>query len=350
MPPPIIATIASSGHFNISTGGSEYKYPIILNSNGASLASQSNADGNGSSFGHFYKNLLSSSTSLVMCNVSSFINTCNFAMDSTATVSLWTSTGKYLRVPLVGPTIAEFRTDMIAKEGIIINTVSTQNAYSTTVGYFQSEFSSFIFKEGTYSTILAADPIGNNIQIFTFPDAVYLNLHKYGASMLMSTTAANYNSLDEIITFGLDWYCNSSDHLVIAPLSASSPSIFRNVWSDTYIIPPTISNWSLHLQLTMCNLDPTTFYRLSDSNQIAAIAYPSYCNFSNVTICNFNAIQFPGGFSSYLSNSSDLKYYNSGSVCVFSKIDPMVNEGIFPLFNFGEDYNYDTDSKHVVKI
>ena len=135
MPAPIITTIASSQYFTISTAGSAYFYPKILNSNGAALASQSNADGNGSSFGHFYKSLLSSAPNVYICNVSSFINTCNFAMDSTATVSMWTSTGKYLQVPLVGPTFATVRKDMIAKEGIIINTVSTQNAYSTIIEY-----------------------------------------------------------------------------------------------------------------------------------------------------------------------------------------------------------------------
>ena len=88
MPPPIIATIASSQLFPISTGGSAYFYPKILDSNGAALSSESNADGNGNSFGHFYKNLLSSSGSLIVSNVLTYCNVCNYAGDSTAMVSL----------------------------------------------------------------------------------------------------------------------------------------------------------------------------------------------------------------------------------------------------------------------
>jgi hypothetical protein len=68
MSAPIITTIASSQYFTISTAGSAYFYPKILNSNFASLSSESNADGNGSSFGHFYKNLLSTSSGLVVLN------------------------------------------------------------------------------------------------------------------------------------------------------------------------------------------------------------------------------------------------------------------------------------------
>ena len=147
MPPPIIATIASSEYFSISTAGSAYFYPKILNSNFASLSSESNADGNGSSFGHFYKSLLSSASGLSVLNEITFCNICNYAADSTATVSLWTSTGKYLQVPLLGPTYTSIRKTMIAKEGIIINTVSTSSLYSTSVYYdpsFPSE-SDFFF-------------------------------------------------------------------------------------------------------------------------------------------------------------------------------------------------------------
>jgi hypothetical protein len=79
--------------------------------------------------------LLSSSSGLIVFNELTFCNICNYAADSTATVSLWTSTGKYLQVPLVGPTASFFRKNMIAKEGVIINTVSTSSLYSTSVYY-----------------------------------------------------------------------------------------------------------------------------------------------------------------------------------------------------------------------
>lgn len=340
MSAPIITTIASSEYFTISTAGSAYFYPKILISNGAALSSESNADGNGSSFGHFYKSLISTCPCVFICNVSSFINTCNFAMDSTATISMWTSTGKYLQVPLVGPTFATVRKDMIAKEGIIINTVSTQNAYSTIVTYDPSFISSYIFKEGTYSTIITADNTGEYAYQLTFPDAVYLNLHKYGVNVFMSTTVENYNTTDTITTIGIDWYCNSSDHVVVTPLSATSPSALVNIWGDRFFIPTTDSNWSLYLTLTMSNLEPTTFYRLADSNEISAIAYPSYCNFTNVSICNFDAIQFPGGFSSYLSNNPGLKYYNSGSICLYSQINSNAYDQNHTVITFGYNLYY----------
>ena len=342
VPPAIINTIASSEYFTISTAGSAYFYPKILNSNGAALASQSNADGNGSSFGHFYTSLISTSPCVYISNASSFINTCNYAMDSTATISMWTSTGRYLQVPLVGPTFATVRKEMIAKEGIVINTVSTQNAYSTIVTYDPSFISSFILKEGTYSTIISADNTGTYAYVFTFPDAVYLNLQTLGANLLMSTSAANYNTSDTITTIGIDWYCNSSDHIVTTSMSATSPSALVAMWGDRFFVPTTNSNWYIYLQLTMSNLAPTTFYRLADSNEISAVAYPTYCNYVNTTLCNFNAIRFPGDSYSYLSNSSDMKYYNSGSVCLYSLIDPAVNSGQFSLFTFGPQYDYRT--------
>ena len=335
MPPPIIATIASSQLFPISTGGSAYFYPKILDSNGAALGSDCNATGNGSSFGHFYKNLLSSAAGLAVLNEITFCNICNYAADSTATVSLWTSNGKYLEVPLLGPTYTSIRKNMIAKEGIIINTVSTSSLYSTSVYYdptFPSE-SFFFFKEGTYSTIIASNaPESPGSNYLSFADAVYLNCHKVGLDITFTSdhtsagdsvviTSDNWDTINRT----LDYYTSNANITPVGDL------IFTTYCSN--------ATGSLLLNLTMCNLAPTTYYRLQDSNELSAIAVPSYCNFTDVTICNIKAIQFPGD-GSYLDIATDLKYFNSGSICVLSQIDSNAYDANHVIFNSGYDYIY----------
>jgi len=339
VPPPIIATIASSEYFTISTAGSAYFYPKILNSNNASLESQSNADGNGSSFGHFYKSLLSSSSAVVVFNQITSCNVCNYAADSTATVSLWTSTGKYLQVPLLGPTYTSIRKNMIAKEGLIINTVSTSSVYSTSIYYdpIIPPESDFFFKEGTYSTIIASNaPESPGSNFFSFADAVYLNCHKVGVGITF--TSDHYGAGDSVVITSdnwdainttLDYYTPSTNVIPVGDL------IFTTYCSN--------ATASLLLNLTMCNLAPATFYRLKDKIDHSDVLYPDDNDFTNVVICNFDSIQFPGTDSNYLSNSSDLKYYNSGTVCVFSH--PYVSEGRSQLYNFGDSYNYESDSK-----
>jgi len=344
MPPPIIATIASSQLFPISTGGSAYFYPKILDSNDAALSSRSNADGNGSSFGHFYKNLLSSSSALLVYNTITFCNICNYAGDSTATVSLWTSTGKYLQVPLVGPTYTTIRKNMIAKEGVIINTVSTSSLYSTGI-YYDSTIppeSNFFFKEGTYSTIIAQnEPSTPGSNFFSFADAVYLNYHKTGMEVLFTT---NHNTAGDSVVIASDNWDG-----INTTLDYNNPSTNITPVGDlSFTTYCSNASGSLRLNLTMCNLEPSVFLRGADVAEIDGIAYPNISNFSNVTICNFNAIAFPG--DAYVSNSLDFNTYQSGSVCIYSQIDPAgnsySNEGTFSLFNFGDSYNYETDSKN----
>ena len=335
MPPPIIATIASSEYFTISTAGSAYFYPKILNSNGDALTSPCNADGNGSSFGHFYKSLLSSASGLAVINEITFCNICNYAADSTATVSLWTSTDKHLYVPLLGPTGAFIRKTMIAKEGMIINTVSTNSLYSTIVFYdpsFPSE-SDFIFKEGTYSTIIASNaPETPGSNYLSFADAVYLNCHKLGVDVTF--TSDHYEAGDSVVITSVNW------DTVNRTLDYNNPSTNVTLVGDlTFTTYCSNATGSLRLNLSMCNLEPTTFYRLSDSNELAAIAYPTYCNFTNVTICNFNAIQFTGD-GSYLNIATDLKYFNSGSICVLSQIASNAFDANHVIFNSGYDYIY----------
>jgi hypothetical protein len=335
MSAPIITTIASSQFFTISTAGSAYFYPKILDSNFASLSSESNADGNGSSFGHFYKNLLSTSSGLVVLNEITFCNICNYAADSTATVSLWTSTGKYLQVPLVGPTTIFVRKNMIDKEGVIINTVSTSSLYSTSVYYDPTTppESDFFFKEGTYSTIIASNaPESPGSNYFSFADAVYLNCHKVGVDVTFTsdhTSAGDSVVISsenwDAINTTLDYYTSNANIIPVGDL------IFTTYCSN--------ATGSLRLNLSMCNLEPATFYRLQDSNELSAIATPSYCNFTDVTVCNFKAIQFPGD-GSYLDIPTDLKYFNSGSICVLSQIDSNAYDANHVIFNSGYDYIY----------
>ena len=339
MPPPIIATIASSEYFTISTAGSAYFYPKILNSNYASLSSESNADGNGSSFGHFYKSLLSSASGLAVFNEITFCNICNYAADSTATVSLWTSTGKYLQVPLLGPTYTSIRKTMIAKEGLIINTVSTSSLYSTSVLYnpsFSPE-SDFFFKEGTYSTIIAQnEPSTPGSNYLSFADAVYLNCHKVGLDITF--TSDHYYAGDSVVITSPNWdgISNTLDYYT----TSTNITPIGDLTFTTYCSNAT---GSLRLNLSMSNLAPATFYRLKNKFDHSDVLYPDIHDFTNVVICNFDSISFPGTTSNYLSNSSDLKYYNSGTVCIFSH--PYVSEGRSQLYNFGDSYNYESDSK-----
>ena len=299
MPPPIIATIASSQLFPISTGGSAYFYPQILNSNGAALSSRSNADGNGSSFGHFYKNLLSSSECLVISNVLTYCNVSNYIGDSTATVSLWTSNGKYLQVPLIGPTYTTIRKETMKKEGVVINTVSTNNFYSTIITYGSSAPSNFMFMEGTYSTFIPQS-YTQGYYNFSFADATYLNYHKTGLQVLFTT---NHNTGGDVVTItGDDWLVptNPSNYY----LSYYDRSTNINVFGDLSIVTGcSNASGTLLLNLTMCNLEPFGFLRCADVAEIDGIAYPNINNFSNVTICNFNAIAFPG--DAYVSNAID---------------------------------------------
>jgi len=344
-PPPIITTIASSEYFSISTAGSAYFYPKILDSNLASLSSESNADGNGSSFGHFYKSLLSTSSLLLVANQITFCNICNYAGDSTATVSLWTSTGKYLQVPLVGPTAAIIRKNMIAKEGVIINTVSTSSLYSTIVLYlpdFPPE-SDFIFKEGTYSTIIAQNvPATPGSNYLSFADIVYLNCHTLGLNI---TFTSDYYSAGDYVTIDSGGNWDNINTTLDYFISNATITPKGNLFFTTYCSNATAS---LRLNLSMCNLAPATFYRLCNVYDHTDVLYPDFKDFVNVSVCNFDAIQFPGTNTDYLSNSSDLKYYNSGSVCIFSQ--PLTSEGKFPLFNFGDSYNYESDSKQTEDI
>jgi hypothetical protein len=344
MPPPIIATIASSQLFPISTGGSAYFYPKILDSNGAALSSESNADGNGNSFGHFYKNLLSSSGCVIVSNVLTFCNVCNYIADSNAMVSLWTSNGKYLQVPLVGPTYTTIRKETMKKEGIVINTVSTNNFYSTIMTYGPTAPSNFMFKEGTYSTFMPQNYNAVNYN-FSFADAVYLNYHKTGLEVLFTT---NDNVTGAVTISGNDWLSptNPTNYYLNYPNRSTNINVFGDL-----SIEAACSNASgtLLLNLSMCNLAPFAFLRGADVAEIDGIAYPNISNFSNVTICNFNAIAFPG--DAYVSNYFDgINTLESGSVCIYSQIDPAgnsySNEGKFSLFNFGDSYSYETDSKN----
>ena len=309
-PTSIIATIASSEYFTLSTGGSAYFYPKILNSNGASLSSESNADGNGSSFGHFYKNLLSSSTSLVVSNVITYCNIYNYAGDSTATVSLWTSTGKYLQVPLVGPTYTTIRTDMIAKQGVIINTVSTNSLYSTIVTYGPDAPSSFIFKEGTYSTIIPQNaPSYPGNYNFSFADAVYLNCDKVGLNIYFST---NYGFAgDSVDISGNGW------DSINTSLYFTAPSTNINIWGDllftTYCSNAT---GTLFLNLSMCNLMPAYYYRMQYLTEIASIQVGS--GLSEASNNSMACIQFPGTLYDFVNISTQMNTYTSGSICLYA--------------------------------
>jgi len=347
-PTSIIATIASSEYFTISTGGSAYFYPKILNSNGASLSSESNADGNGSSFGHFYKNLLSTSSSLIVSNAITFCNTCNYPGDSTATVSLWTSTGKYLRVPLVGPTFTTIRRDMIAKEGIIINTVSTNSLYSTIVTYGPTNPSSFIFKEGYYSTIILADNTSSIKYSFSFADAVYLNFHIYGIDLTMSNMDAN----DTITVSGVDWYCNSSDHIVNTVMNGvTNYHITKPVWGDLTFVPWSSNNSLLTLNLCMYNLAPVISYRLSTLDELSTNNILVGTGIVTAKDCNFDCIHFPGTTTDYLSISTNIGTYTSGTICMLSHYESSsrINYQLFTLSNYASngnaiDYTFKTGS------
>lgn len=314
MPPPIIVTVASSQYYPISTGGSAYFYPQILDSNGAALASQSNADGYGSSFGHFYKNLLSSSTSLVISNVLMYCNVCNYPGDSTATISLWTSTGKYLQVPLVGPTYTTIRKDMIVKEGVIINTVSTQNVYSTIVSYGPTSPCNFIFKEGSYSTFLCN--LGGSPQSnISFADSTYLNYHTLGMNVTLSTNTSGGTSGDNITLVQQDWL--SAGNALTTYLNTTHLSTNLNVWGDI-IVTVAVSNhpWWLKLDVSMCNLAPQQYYRMKYLTELSGIIYGT--GLTEVTQAPFDCIGFPGTSADYLGIRTNMDSNTAGSICLFS--------------------------------
>jgi len=310
-PTALIATIASSEYFTISTAGSAYFYPKILNSNGASLSSESNADGNGSSFGHFYKNLLSTSSSLIVSNAITFCNICNYAGDSTATVSLWTSTGKYLQVPLIGPTYTTIRTEMIAKQGVIINTVSTNSLYSTIVTYGPNAPSSFIFKEGTYSTLIPQNsPSVPGNYYLSFADAVYLNCDKVGLNVVYSTSSASYNG-DSVVITGNGWGAMNTT------LNYGVTSTNEIIWGDllftTYCSNATAT---LFLNLSMCNLMPAYYYRMQYLTEITSIQVGS--GLSEASNNSMACIQFPGTLYDFVNISTQMDTYTSGSICLYA--------------------------------
>lgn len=316
-PPAIITAIASSEYFTLSTGGSAYLYPIILNSNGASLSSESNADGNGSTFGHFYKRLLSSSASLIVSNVSSLISVCNFRGDSTATVSLWTSTGKYLQVPLVGHTYTTIRKDMIAKGGVILNTVSTNNAYSTIVSYGSSAPSDFILKEGTYSTPMT----GTSMYNFSFADICYLNMQNTGVDILLSTDTTNLNASDSVTLTYKNWNVSDPTHISTLTLNSTNSNAKITTCGDIIVSNALTSNWGVYLNLCMCNLAPSQYYRLQTIEEISTHAI---CNGLGITTASqrgFDCLSFPGTIMDYLSISTNFATLASGSICFLTEYE-----------------------------
>lgn len=318
MPPPVITTIASSQLFPISTGGSAYFYPIILDSNGAALGSDCNATGNGSSFGHFYKNLLSSSASLIVSNVSTnvFPGAPDVGYtDSNASVSLWTSTGKFLTIPLLGSTYTTIRKDMIAKEGVILNTVSTQNVYSTIVSYNPTTPSNFIFKEGTYSTLIAQAGGGPFYYNFSFADIAYLNFQTTGINVLFSTDSASYNS-DTVTISNMDWACNGAGYVNSKTLDYYNTSTNLTVLGDV-VFNMGCSNYpgTLLLTLSMCNLAPAYYYRMDYLSNITSISHGTLTEITHNTI---PCIQFPGTLLDYISLSTQVNTYTSGSICLLA--------------------------------
>jgi len=322
MPPPIIATIASSQLFPISTGGSAYFYPIILDSNGAALSSESNADGNGNSFGHFYKNLLSSSGSLIVSNVLTYCNICNYAGDSTAIVSLWTSNGKYLQVPLVGPTYTTIRKDTIKKEGVVINTISTNNLYSTIMTYGPTAPSNFMFNEGTYSTFMPQNYTAVNYN-FSFADATYLNYHKTGLEVLFTT---NDGLTGAVTVSGNDWLSPTNPTNYYLNYANRSTNI--NVWGDLSI-EAACSNASgtLLLNLSMCNLAPAYYYRMSNVTSISDLIPSGTGTYlSEATHNTIPCVLFPGTSVDFITLSTQINTYTSGSICVLA--DPNFSGGV----------------------
>jgi len=318
MPPPIIATIASSQLFPISTGGSAYFYPKILDSNGAALGSDYNATGNGSSFGHFYKNLLSSSASFIVSNVSTnvFPGAPNVGYtDSNASVSLWTSTGKFLTIPLLGSTYTTIRKDMIAKEGAILNTVSTQNVYSTIISYQPTNPSNFIFKEGTYSTVVTQAYGGPFYYNFSFADISYLNFQKTGMTVEFSTNSGSYNG-DNVTISNMDWNCNTSGYVATNTLGFYNTSTNLSVIGDV-VFNMGCSNYDgfLKLNISMSNLDPANYYRMDYLSNITSISHGTLTEVTHNTI---PCIQFPGTLLDYISLSTQINTYTSGSICLLA--------------------------------
>jgi len=318
MPPPIIATIASSQYYPISNGGSEYFYPIILDSNGAALGTDYNADGNGSSFGHFYKNLLSSSASFIVSNVSTnvFAGTAGMGYtDSNASISLQTLTGKFLTVPLTGSTYTTIRKEMIAREGAILTTVSTQNVYSTIISYQPSNPSNFIFKEGTYSTVVAQATGGPFYYNFSFADISYLNFQNTGMTVVFSTNSGSYNS-DNVTISNMDWNCNTSGYVATNTLDYYNTSTNLSVIGDA-VFGMGCSNapGTLLLNISMSNLAPAYYYRMDYLSNITSITQGTL---SEVTHNTIPCIQFPGTTFDYISLSTQVTSYDSGSICVLA--------------------------------
>ena len=330
MPPPIIATIASSQLFPISTGGSAYFYPKILDSNGAALGSDYNADGNGSSFGHFYKNLLSSSASLIVSNVSTniFPGAPDVGYtDSNASVSLWTSNGKFLTIPLLGSTYTTIRKDMIAKEGVILNTVSTQNVYSTIVSYDPTNPSNFIFKEGTYSTLITQASGGPYYYNFSFADIAYLNYQTTGMTVVFSTHSDSYNS-DDVTISNMDWTCNGSGYVNTTTLGYYNTSTNLSTLGDV-VFGMGCSNFpgTLLLNFTMCNLAPAYYYRISNVTNIADLI-PSGTGYylAEATHNTIPCVLFPGTPVDFITLSTQINTYTSGSICILA--DPNFSGGV----------------------
>jgi hypothetical protein len=114
----------------------------------------------------------------------------------------------------------------------------------------------------------------------------------------------------------MNWACNGSGYVNTTTLGYYNTSTNLTVLGDV-VFNMGCSNYpgTLLLTLSMCNLAPTHYYRMETLSNITSISHGTLTEVTHNTI---PCIQFPGTLLDYISLSTQINTYTSGSICLLA--------------------------------